>query len=587
MNSHFLQQEHASIYESFFSHNEMIFSHPLVMTWCGDISGEDMIHIQSRIPLRVYTGINRLREGGIQLSDMVSYKVAEKRFHMTKINEHMPFIDMLCGDLNKLYPAVHADISVLSEGSRSIGLGCTSILLWSIYLAVRILDNPELWDKLPDFSQKWSSEYNTNQTLQWLIQEFVTLIRPYKLTGSVMNVLTSFFADLYPFCGFGTGIGLKNNAHNTALYCFSLRDFLPSDAPKMPYQALDVAIFYSGQPVFAEQLITGFAAETSWLDQAQLIIRDTLNRNPHNILPYLEPSFLRTGNDFNAQNLTKKYGDILSLNTLEVFSGMLHIHLHSYDEDFVKSFLQKLNKITWVNYVTRPSAKSVIRTKSKLGYLFKDHIGRMGLFPNDTTVMGWCINIASPVENLQKEIEKNLLDLNSQTPESGIIYVSWKDGGEENGFALNQNIWKGIMSPFASKNIGILQTLDNKKVLVSLQELESRSRGVFIFDTLTKKVILHRRQITSRDLPSQQTTCDIIKAIVLAWGEIHNTDLPKSSYSTNKNDMQGKIFTPLNKLYQSTFGKDFPIKIFGSMSQFTLSLDIKNSPTIAIFYEII
>ncbi len=51
--------------------------------------------------------------------------------------------------------------------------------------------------------------------------------------------------------------------------------------------------------------------------------------------------------------------------------------------------------------------------------------------------------------------------------------------------------------------------------------------------------------------------------------------------------MQGKIFTPLNKLYQSTFGKDFPIKIFGSMSQFTLSLDIKNSPTIAIFYEII
>jgi hypothetical protein len=97
---------------------------------------------------------------------------------------------------------------------------------------------------------------------------------------------------------------------------------------------------------------------------------------------------------------------------------MLHIFTHSYDEDSVKNFLQKLNKITWVNYVTRPSAKSVIRVKSRLGYLFSKYIGRTGFFPNDTTVMGGCINVATPVENLQKEIDQNLTDIASQTPES-------------------------------------------------------------------------------------------------------------------------------------------------------------------------
>lgn len=172
------------------------------------------------------------------------------------------------------------------------------------------------------------------------------------------------------------------------MYSFSLRDFLPPDAPMTPYHALDVSIFYTGQPVFSEQLIAGFSSETDWLDQTQKVIRQTLDQYPHNILPYMEPPFLRHGNDFDGQHLAKKYTDMLSLNTLEVFDSMLSIYLHSYDEDFIKSFLQKLNKITWVNYVTRTSAKSVIRIKSKLGYLFKNYISRTGFFTNDTTVMG-------------------------------------------------------------------------------------------------------------------------------------------------------------------------------------------------------
>ena len=204
---------------------------------------------------------------------------------------------------------------------------------------------------------------------------------------------------------------------------------------------MDVSLFYSGQPVFAEQLIAGFTSDTEWLDQAQNTIRQTLDHYPHQVLPYLEPTFLRHGNDFDGQHLTKKYTDLLSLNTLEVFNSMLHIYLHSYDEDYIRSFLQKLNKVAWVNYVTRPTAKSMIKTTSKLGYLFKDHIGRVGFFPNDTTVMGGCINMASPVENFQKEIEKNLRDLTEQTAESALIYMSWKDGIEEDGFRIDQDIW--------------------------------------------------------------------------------------------------------------------------------------------------
>ena len=72
------------------------------------------------------------------------------------------------------------------------------------------------------------------------------------------------------------------------------------------------------------------------------------------------------------------------------------------------------------------------------------------------------------------------------------------------------------MSNFASKSIGILQYVDGKKQIISVQELESTSKGLLIFDTLNQKVIANRKQFTSKDLPSQNATCDIMKVLILA-----------------------------------------------------------------------
>ena len=79
-----------------------------------------MVHIQSRIPLRIYTGVNISTSGGIRPLTVTSYKAGEEKFHTVKINEYMPYIDMICRDLSKQYPTIDAEISLLAEGSRSI-----------------------------------------------------------------------------------------------------------------------------------------------------------------------------------------------------------------------------------------------------------------------------------------------------------------------------------------------------------------------------------------------------------------------------------------------------------------------------------
>lgn len=52
-----------------------------------------------------------------------------------------------------------------------------------------------------------------------------------------------------------------------------------------------------------------------------------------------------------------------------------------------------------------------------------------------------------------------------------------------------------------------------------------------------------------------------------------NKELPVSSYSKNKNDMQGKIVIPLLELIQKETGKKLPLICKGSLYEFYIKLN--------------
>lgn len=71
---------------------------------------------------------------------------------------------------------------------------------------------------------------------------------------------------------------------------------------------------------------------------------------------------------------------------------------------------------------------------------------------------------------------------------------------------------------------------------------------------------IHGRKLTSEDLHSQTATVDILKILIENIGkEVSNKELPVSSYSKNKNDMQGKIIIPLLELIEKEIGKRLPL----------------------------
>jgi len=89
--------------------------------------------------------------------------------------------------------------------------------------------------------------------------------------------------------------------------------------------------------------------------------------------------------------------------------------------------------------------------------------------------------------------------------------------------------------------------------------INDHKQGILL-DMINNKMYIHGRKLTSSDLHSQTATVDILKILIENIGkDIPNTMFGSSSYSKNKNDMQGKIIIPLIELINKEFGKKLPL----------------------------
>lgn len=120
---------------------------------------------------------------------------------------------------------------------------------------------------------------------------------------------------------------------------------------------------------------------------------------------------------------------------------------------------------------------------------------------------------------------------------------------------LEQDIERGIYHDLTDRNIGICEHGNIRHVLAR-SELSHFSQGKIIFDLDAGKIYCDGKPMTSAKLPSQKATIEVIKALLASPEKcLKNTDLPRSSYTTSKNEMNGKIYGPLNRLCLEYLGK--------------------------------
>lgn len=151
-------------------------------------------------------------------------------------------------------------------------------------------------------------------------------------------------------------------------------------------------------------------------------------------------------------------------------------------------------------------------------------------------------------------------------------FVSWQDGWGKDGICVEQFISKGIYSKFVGSQSYRLRGWNGKSGEVEcVAEDVEKTKGEFdiLLDKVDGKIYIKGEDCTSRELPTQKAAIEILAYLLEHGGEtVSNKTLPAQTYTSYRNEFQGKIVTPLNKLIEKRLGKDLGLKIHGKLMAF-------------------
>jgi hypothetical protein len=158
-------------------------------------------------------------------------------------------------------------------------------------------------------------------------------------------------------------------------------------------------------------------------------------------------------------------------------------------------------------------------------------------------------------------------------------YSTFYDWYRRKWSKIEQYKSQNIKSKFCNW-IEVYKFFDTDLLLLTLEKKE-----VFAIDptlVLTykdKKIYLNWNPLSSKDLKSQNFTVDFIYAIFTNKEKtLSNKNLPKSSYSNNKNELLSKIILPIKNIVKTETWKDINIECNWTNSSFTIEITKSEIP---------
>ena len=158
-----------------------------------------------------------------------------------------------------------------------------------------------------------------------------------------------------------------------------------------------------------------------------------------------------------------------------------------------------------------------------------------------------------------------------------VNFSSWRDGWGETGAVVEQFLSKSIHSEFVEKGAcQLISCTDEKGTVRTLETNVDPSHYDLFFDEVKNKVFVGGQSLTSKDLPSQKASIEIFEALIENIGAcVWNSDLPRRTYSGYRNEFQGKIIGPLEKVLQEKTKKSLGITVNGQLSKYQVSWEPK------------
>jgi hypothetical protein len=563
-----------------------VVSTPFILNRSGDVlNNYSGVSIKQKIPLRMYMGYSRTTTKWITINKIFHLDMSEYQFIESNAVEYAPYFWDINKELERKYAKFLSEgewfqITILSELPRGVGLGFGSIvalLLWMIIQ--KIVGNGHIDAQINelkkmDITEVLDDEKNSFHTIMVDALKFDRSIYGMISTGTKM---ATFFDGYYPVVSFSED-GEKGLLAESDIVkrCYGFRlNYLFKGLRENPYLPIDYGIIYSGKPVLLEQIAgnkykTNSTINKTIISDFKKMFGDLFSNMHTNRMPGFYKHLVAPETDEFAMT----YGKIMGVLSMKILYYMAKIHSEAYEEDHMVQFLETLRMYRQADCVTRRSSKNYLKFIKSLLDNYTGPQWYIGLSPNDSTIMGGCMTFAMPLEGFRKMIVEAAEKTSLEFVGSKIIYMNWVDGVEYEGLKIEQDLDQGKYSEFLDSSSCILKKGDGKVQLGQCERMITTHKQWILLDLLNNKMYIHGRKLTSEDLHSQTATVDILRILIENIGkEVSNKELPVSSYSKNKNDMQGKIIIPLLELIEKEIGKRLPLVCKWSIYDFYLKLN--------------
>ncbi len=190
------------------------------------------------------------------------------------------------------------------------------------------------------------------------------------------------------------------------------------------------------------------------------------------------------------------------------------------------------------------------------------------IIPNWNYLYWYCL--ANDQEMLQTKMHAIKMYIQSHWTQLSIIHNSITQGTWSPWIECLQRISQWVIHQYSPVQT-ILKTTHKQIVYLDPEELNSKQW--IILNATTNKVTIHWNKFTSDDLPSQKSVVEIFGALILNyWEQLHNSQLPVSSYSKNKNNLVWKVIAPFQKVVSKILWKKIHIETVWWLYDFSVML---------------
>lgn len=593
-----LQKRYPNVYKSFFAQNEVVVSSQQMLSLMAGMAwrvGGPII--TQKINQRCYVGISsKGKSKQLTVNKNLAYFSDREAFEVPKYTT-LPWdkaLETLKEILEKRlgHPVEGLSFSILHEipESRSLDSGVPVLFVVASFLHYGILTEEDLAEISTLPSEVIQAKACRLSKLVFEIHKYASKLRLLYQAGSTSGYIDygSLIATSFPMLYFaeeraGTvekpvldlpPLNGSESLESPHFHAWGFRlDELGNIHGNFP---LDVVWIYPGS--YRES-----GAATRYTTTVVVPSFDDLRDYAKKLFSRIEtteehaPAFLK---DMDRDGVYWQYaGRGQMVSRLHLVRDLMHMYEDQYSSSKAARFLDSLNSLFYVNgpFEESPSKKleamiGMLREKARaVGVPIGIRAYRYGKMDGN-------ILVYSPAQKFRKELFEIIENLKEQFGKDiHADFVSWRDGWGSEGVITEQLLMRDIRSalyPNGAKQYLVWDAKDG------LQELDESSmeqhKPDLLLDTIKGKIYVGGKPVTSKDIPSQKGSIKILTHLIEHLGKpVSNKELPAKTYTSYRNDLQGKIVGPLEKLIEKRTKGTIGFTLQGQLTDFTVALTPK------------